>query len=158
MSFLEEDWEFRFDLPKPAETGDNETTERNRRILMTAFEALAAGDAESFWSIYDPDVVFHEPSSLPYGGAHKGIAATQEAVARRSGAYAQLHTPFEEIVCARDIARAYRSITFRIKSTGRTGTMPAAELYRFRNGKVNEWRALYSDPALLAEAIAGDGT
>ena len=155
MSFLEEDWEFRFDLPEPPGAGDEEKTERNRKILMTAFAALAAGDADSFWSIYDPDVVFHEPSSLPYGGAHKGLKATQEAVSRMSGAYAQLRTTFEEIVFARDIALAYQTITYRIKGNGNTGTMPVAELYRFRDGKVIEWRALYSDPALLAEAIAG---
>jgi ketosteroid isomerase-like protein len=155
MSFLEEDWEFRFDLPEPPGEGDEEKTERNRKILMTAFDALAAGDVEGFWSIYDPDVVFHEPSSLPYGGAHKGLKATQQAVSRMSGAYAQMRTTFEEIVFARDIALAYQTITYRMKGNGNTGTMPVAELYRFREGKVIEWRALYADPALLAAAIAG---
>lgn len=154
MSFLEEDWEFRFDLPKPESDGDDEMAERNRKILLSAFDSLAAGDAESFWAIYDPDVVFHEPSSLPYGGAHKGLKATQEAVSRMSGAYAQLRTTFEEILFARDIALAYQTITYRIKDNGNTGSMPVAELYRFRDGKVIEWRALYSDPALLAQAIA----
>jgi len=155
MSFLEEDWEFRFDLPHPASDGDKETAERNRKILLSAFDSLAAGDADAFWAIFDPDVVFHEPSSLPYGGAHRGIEATQEAVSRMSGAYAQLHTAFEEILFARDIALAYQTITYRMKGNGNRGTMPVAEIYRFRDGKVIEWRALYADPAKLAEAIAG---
>lgn len=155
MSFLEEDWEFRFDMPEPAGEGDDEKTERNRETLLSAFDSLAAGDADSFWAIFDPDVVFHEPSSLPYGGAHRGIKATQDAVSRMSGAYGQLRTTFEEILFARDIALAYQTITYRIKGNGNTGTMPVAELYRFKDGKVIEWRALYSDPAVLASAIAG---
>jgi len=153
MSFLDEDWEFRFDLPKPPSEDDDEKTERNRTILLSALDLLAAGDADSFWENFDPEVVFHEPSSLPYGGAHRGIEATQQAVARMSGAYAQLHTAFEEILFARDVALAYQTITYRIKGNGKTGTMPVAELYRFRDGKVIEWRALYSDPAKLAEAM-----
>lgn len=156
MSFLEEDWEFRFDLPRPSDPGDDELTRKNRLTLMSAFDSLASGDADEFWAIFDPDVVFHEPSSLPYGGAHIGLQATQEAVSRMSGAYAQLRTTFEEITFARDIALAYQTISYRIKGNGNTGTMPVAELYRFKEGKVVEWRALYSDPAKLAEAIQGE--
>ena len=53
----------------------DEVAERNRRTLLDALDKLFAGDVDGFLSIYDPDVVFHEASSLPYGGAHKGLAA-----------------------------------------------------------------------------------
>ena len=41
-----------------------------------------------------------------------------------------------------------------MKGTGETGSMPVAELYRFRDGKVIEWRAMYFDASIMARAAA----
>jgi ketosteroid isomerase-like protein len=158
MNFLEEDWDFRFELPRRDAPEDAEKAAKNRAILLGAYDALASGDIESFWAIFDPDVVFHEASSLPYGGAHRGLAAVREAVGSMSAAYSKMHTAFEAILFGGDIALAYQTIDFRVKANGNSGSLPVAELYRFRDGKVIEWRALYFDPNVVAQAIAGAGT
>lgn len=154
MDFLEQDWDFQLLLNYRERPENPETVERNRTILLEALDKLVAGDTESFWSIYDPDVVFHEAPCLPYGGAHKGLQATKEAVNRMSAVYAKLRTEFEAVLTGGDIAIVYQTVTYQIKGSGETGSMPVSELYRFRNGKVIEWRAMYFDVSAVARAMA----
>jgi ketosteroid isomerase-like protein len=155
MDFLEEDWEFRLELQYREVPEDPETAEKNRKILLDALDALVAGDAEAFWSIFDPDVVFYEAPSLPYGGVYRGLEATKAAGVHISAAFASMRTVFEAVAAARDIVMVYQTISFRTKETGNTAAMPVSELYRFRNGKVVEWRALYFDAAMVTQAITG---
>jgi ketosteroid isomerase-like protein len=155
MDFLDDRWEFKIDLDYRDAPEDEKVVQQNRKTLMDAFDRMVAGDAESFWAIFDPEAVFHEASALPYGGSHKGIPAIQKAVATIASQYSKMHTRFETISASRDSVFAYQTITFKVKKNGNTGSLPVAELYRFRNGKVIEWRALYFDPSVVAKAIAG---
>jgi ketosteroid isomerase-like protein len=135
---------------------DPETVARNRQTLLTALDAVAAGDAEGFWSIFDPEVVFHEAPCLPhYGGEHRGLAATQAAFARLNAVFSRTKSVFETVLAGGDLAILYQTITFEVRANGNTGVLPVSELFRFRNGKVIEWRALYFDSAMMAQAIAG---
>ena len=155
MSFLEQDWDFQLVLKYRDVKEEPAVADHNRETLLRALDKLAAGDTESYWSIFDPDVVFHEAPCLPYGGAHHGLVATQEAVNRMAGVYAKLRTEFEAVLAAGDIAMVYQTVTYRMKGSGETGSMPVSELYRFRAGKVIEWRALYFDASIIARAVAG---
>ena len=56
---------------------------------------------------------------------------------------------------ARAIAAHWQTITFEAAATGKTGTLPVAELFRFRSGKVIEWRAHYFDACLVAINASG---
>jgi uncharacterized protein len=105
--------------------------------------------------MYDPDVVFHEAACLPYGGAHKGLPAVKQAFARLAGTYDKMHTVFEEILAAGDIVITYQTVALRVKANGNRVTFTVAELFRFRDGKVIEWRAHYFDSAMVAKAITG---
>jgi ketosteroid isomerase-like protein len=154
MNFLEQDWTFKLVLGYREMRENPGTVERNRSTLLGALDKLVAGDVEGFWSIYSPDVVFHEAPCLPYGGAHHGLAATKEAVDRMSRVYAKLRTDFEQVLFGGDIALVYQTVTYQMKGTGETGSMPVAELYRFRDGKVIEWRAMYFDASIMARAAA----
>ena len=132
--------------------------ERNRKTLLGGLDKLLGGDVEGFWAIYDPDVVFHEASCLPYGGAHKGIAAARAAHGRIEQTFGSLHSVFEAVLAAEDIVILYQTITFQVRDNGNTGSLPVAELFRSRDGKVIEWRAHYFDACLVAQAIKGEGT
>jgi ketosteroid isomerase-like protein len=126
----------------------------NRRTLMEAVDRLAAGDLDGFWSIFHPDVVFHEAACLPYGGAHRGLDATKQAFGRMGQAYSRMRAELEAVLASRDIAVLYQTITFQVRDTGKTGSLPVAEMFRFRDGKVVEWRALYFDSSQVAEALS----
>lgn len=133
----------------------DEVAERNRRTLLGALDKLLAGDAEGFWSIYDPDVVFHEASCLPYGGAHRGLTAARQAFRHIEQVFKSLHSVFEAVLAAEDIVILYQTITFSVRENGNSGSLPVAELFRFRNDKVVEWRAHYFDACQVAQAIKG---
>ena len=136
---------------------DETVTARNRQTLIDALEALEAGNVDGFWSIFAEDVVFHEASCLPYGGAHSGLEATKQAFARMSQMYSSVRAEIEAVLAARDIAIHYQTISLRVRENGNAVSLPVAEMFRFREGKVVEWRALYFDACLVAKALAGGG-
>lgn len=136
---------------------DEATAARNRAALMRALDALEAGDLDGFWSVFDPDVVFHEAPCLPYGGAHRGLAATQQAFYRMGEAYSHMRAEIEAVLASQDMAILYQTIEFRVRATGAAGALPVTEMFRFRDGKVVEWRAFYFDSAMVAQALTGRG-
>ena len=135
---------------------DERVAESNRQAVMNALDAVAAGDFEPFWAMFDKDVVFHEAGCLPYGGAHQGLEATKQAYAHLSSLYSNMRAVMEAVLAARDIVIIYQTITFRVKANGNTGTLPVSEMLRFRNGKVVEWRALYFDSNMVARALGAN--
>jgi ketosteroid isomerase-like protein len=129
--------------------------ESNRKTFIKGLTSLLDGDVEAFWAMYDPDVVFYEASCLPYGGAHKGIAAARQAHGQIEQYFGSLHSVFDAVLAAEDIVILYQTISFKVRENGNTGSLPVSELFRFRDGKVIEWRALYFDACLVASAIKG---
>jgi ketosteroid isomerase-like protein len=65
---------------KPSQAGDATTArDRNVRLMLDLFRAIEErdpnhGNAEREVSFYQPDVEFHWPAALPYGGTFRGLA------------------------------------------------------------------------------------
>jgi ketosteroid isomerase-like protein len=135
--------------------GSDEVSERNRALLVDALERLSGGDTDAWWAIYDPEVTFHEASCLPYGGAHRGLEATKTAFGQLSDTFSDMKSVMEAVLASRDLCILYQTITVTSKDAGVTVTFPVCEVFRFRNGKVIEWRACYFDACLMAKAING---
>jgi ketosteroid isomerase-like protein len=135
--------------------GADERAKANRQRLIDAFDAIVAGDMAPFWALFDPDVTFHEAHCLPYGGAHQGLEATQRAYAEMSATYSGMKTVCEDVLTSGDLCILYQTITFTVAANGRTGTLPVAEMFRFRGERIIEWRANYFDADLVARAIRG---
>ncbi|MCB2072846.1 MAG: nuclear transport factor 2 family protein [Novosphingobium sp.] len=133
----------------------DETAQANRKVLTDALDKLAEGDADAFWDIFDPEVTFYEASCLPYGGAHEGLEATKQGYAFLCEHFSNMRAEFEAVLASRDIVILYQTITFEVAANGNTGTLPVAELFRFRGGKVVEWRAHYFDACMVANALKG---
>jgi ketosteroid isomerase-like protein len=135
--------------------GYDETAERNRSLLVGAIEQIEAGNFDAFWDIYDPDVTFYEASCLPYGGAHRGLEATKRAYAELSATFSEMKSVMEAVLASRDLCILYQTISFRTARAGVRASFPVCEVFRFRDGKVIEWRACYFDACLMAKAISG---
>jgi limonene-1,2-epoxide hydrolase len=136
--------------------GFDATAQRNRALLIGALEQIEAGNFDGFWDIYDPDVQFHEASCLPYGGVHRGLAATRAAYARMIATFSEMKAVMEAVLASRDLCVLYQTITFRTAEAGVRASFPVCEVFRFRDGKVIEWRACYFDACLMARAISGE--
>jgi ketosteroid isomerase-like protein len=133
--------------------GFDETAQRNRALVIGALEQIEAGNFDAFWDIYDPDVTFYEASCLPYGGAHKGLEATKRAYAQLSATFSEMKSVMEAVLASRDLCILYQTISFRTAEAGVRASFPVCELFRFRDGKVIEWRAHYFDACLVANAL-----
>jgi uncharacterized protein len=135
---------------------DPETVRRNRQAILDLLDKAEAGTADDFWDIFDPDVTFHEADCLPYGGAHRGLEATKRGYARLGATFAELTTVIEAVLAAGDIVIVYQTVTFRPRENSNSLTLPVSELFRFRDGKVIEWRAMYFDSNKVAKTISGE--
>ena len=66
--------------PSPRQTGDaTRVRDRNVRVMLDLFRAIEERDpnhrnVERELSFYQPDVEFHWPAALPYGGTFRGLA------------------------------------------------------------------------------------
>lgn len=127
------------------------TARRNRTALIRAYEAQLAGDLESWWAIFDKEVEFYEAESLPYGVSSKGLEAAKQGVAGMFSAWSHLKVVFEEFVAAGDLVICYIQMTATSRKTGEIYQGPVAETFRFRDGKVIEWRPIYWDTHRVRE-------
>jgi ketosteroid isomerase-like protein len=134
--------------------GVDEIAVRNRQSLIDALDCLLEGDWGAFWALFDPEVTFHEASCLPYGGEYRGLEATKRAFAEVCATYSAVSSRMHDVLTAGDLCMLYQTSTNRVASNGNTWSFPVAELFRFRDGKVVEWRALYFDAQMAAKAIA----
>jgi len=136
--------------------GVDATALANRQSLLDAFEQLVEGNDGPFWALFDPDASFHEASCLPYGGSHEGLDAVKRAYEHMSSTYSGMRSVFHEVLTAGEYCILYQTITFTVAANGNTGTLPVAEMFRFRDGRIVEWRANYFDACMVAKAIAGE--
>ncbi len=135
--------------------GVDATALANREALIAVFDELLQGKEEGFWALFDPDASFHEASCLPYGGSHHGIEAIKRGYGEMCATFSAMRSEFHEVLTAGDYCILYQTIAFTVAANGNTGGFPVAEMFRFRDGKVIEWRANYFDACAMAKAIEG---
>ena len=127
--------------------------EKLRDFIVAANDGTSPG---AMWTLFDPDITFHVPPELPYGGTFKGIEAVRKAHAATRDHYDRIHTEIEQIVCAGDLAIMYFQFNFRSRKNGRTGSFPMVEVFRLRDGKVIEWRGFHFAPGSVAEILEAE--
>ena len=128
--------------------------EKLRDFIVAANDGTSPG---AMWSIFDPDVEFHIPPELPYGGSFYGIEAVRKAHAATRDYYDRIRTEIEQIICSDDLAIMYFQFNFRARKTGQTGSFPMIEVFRLRHGKVIEWRGFHFAPGAIAAMLEGGG-
>jgi ketosteroid isomerase-like protein len=136
-------------------TGVDSIALANRKALLEVFEYFPSGDFNPFLALLDQEVTFHEAPCLPYGGSHCGIEATKRAFAEILATFSDARVEHHEVLTSGEYCIDYLTFRFRVAANGNTGTMPATEVFRFKNGKIVDWRVNYFDSHALAKAIAG---
>lgn len=51
-------------------------------VAQRYFAAVSQGDMETVAALLDPNVVWHQPDNNRFSGAHEGVAAIAQLVAR----------------------------------------------------------------------------
>ena len=143
---------FELIIDLPARDGLDEVARSNREALINYYRARQAGDPDAFARLVDPDLHFIQSPGLPYGGEARGAEATQALMTRMFGTWSALRVEVQEVTASGDLVIAYVMLTATARATGKSYTGPTAELFRFRDGKVVEWRPIYWDTHAVREA------
>jgi ketosteroid isomerase-like protein len=139
------DSRFELVIRPTAGSGSPETAARNRQALEHAYRVMLSGDMSALFALLAPDVQFHEAPSLPYGVSLTGSEAAKQGVAGMFSAWSELHIEIEELVAGGDLVIAYIQMRAVSRASGEVYEGPVAEVFRFRDGKIVEWRPIYWD-------------
>jgi ketosteroid isomerase-like protein len=120
-------------------------TRRNRKILIDAYEAQLAGAGGALLALLDPEATFQQAASLPYGCIEQGVVGIKEGVARMFGTWHLLRVEILEVAAVGDVVLSYYRFTGTSRATGETYDALGTEVFRFRNGKIIDWRPFYWD-------------
>jgi len=149
---LADDSGFEVKLQVDSSTNISETAHKNRTAMIKAYEAMITGDFDTWWSYFDKDVEFYEAASLPYGFSSKGLEEAKQGMAGMFEAWKHLEIKVEEFTAAGDLVIIYIHMKATSRKTGKIYEGPVAELFRFRNDKIIEWRPIYWDTHMVREA------
>lgn len=138
------------------EGGLDTEAEANRTRLLDYYRARMAGDPDAFANFVDPDLDFFQASGLPYGGEAKGAEGALKLVGAMFATWRKLKVEVLEITAGGDLVIAYLMLTGISRATGDRYHGPTAEVFRFRDGKVVEWRPIYWDTHAVRRACGTD--
>jgi ketosteroid isomerase-like protein len=131
----------------------------NEQLVLDMIRAVEERDEERILEIYDPDVEFHWPPVLPYGGTYRG-----REVLNMTTAFTEAWDPLQPTEEARRIhARLVASnddevvVHYHQRGTdhdGRTCDSEVLAVYRVENGKVTRLQMFYFEPEKVAEFLS----
>jgi len=128
--------------------------DQNRKTLHDIYGAFFSGDLEAWLSFFTEDSVFWEAESLPYGGVAKGVEQVRATVMKMIECWDDVSFDVDDVLANDQRVIAYGTFNATAKATGEKVSVPLAEMWRFRDGKVEEIVAIYGDTALINAALS----
>lgn len=119
-------------------------------LVETLYARARAGDWDGVEALLSPDLVIHEPPSLPFGGDWTGRDALRRLFARVMGTWDDPRVEIETIVGDDRHVVALLHFTMTSQVTGRTFTQPVAEVSVIEAGLIREMRIHYFDTTEVA--------
>ena len=119
----------------------------NAHLMLEIFSAIERRDPQRVFELCQPDVEFHWPPSLPYGGASRGSAWVDTWVPLQP-------TEAERRMDARVVAASPEEVVVLwqqrgVSPTGDRFDGPVLGLYRVREGKLARAQIFYFDTSAL---------
>ncbi|NIC06162.1 nuclear transport factor 2 family protein [Halomonas sp. DX6] len=120
--------------------------ERMFQVEM-AFMQSESKDVRLLADAFHPDVVVHEPTSLPYSGDWIGLEGIAGLMQQMNRAFSKVAV--EDLSCAGSPAKLYVSSTLHLtaRASGISITQPFSQILRFENGLLIEGTPFYFDTA-----------
>jgi ketosteroid isomerase-like protein len=114
-------------------------SEENVEVVRRLFEAVERRDLAGVIASYDENIVIHEASSLPYGGAYHGNDGAQDHAVRYAQTWDHFQTAAEQKLDAEFLDAGDTVVVLwrqRAARGERKFDSSAASVYRLRNGKI----------------------
>jgi ketosteroid isomerase-like protein len=134
-------------------------TERNRQVVRRYFDAVNSGDIDTISSLFDDEVSFWVPPSLPDGVEFRGKDAVMKLFTESVGLYdteAGLSVTIHSLTADEDRVAAELVIRSRAAAGGAPYENWYHFLFRIRDGKIVQIRehldSLYAFRALFVPA------
>jgi uncharacterized protein len=135
-------------------------------VVLRTFHAVEQRDVNALFALYHPDVEFHDPPSLPYGGSVRGRDEIRERLEGAPGetwlgTWGPLQpTAAERSMDPRVVAAADAEVVvlYRQRAVAPTGERldaPVLGLYEVREGKFARARMFHFDTAALVDFLNG---
>jgi len=111
-------------------------------------------DLDLLATAFHPDVVVHEPASLPYAGDWRGLDGVGRLFRTMRETWSDLS--IDGLQAAKTGDMVFMTCTLRLtaRSSGRTLTQPFAEVLRFEGGRLIEGTPFYFDTTEIMAALA----
>ncbi len=132
------------------------TEESTRAAVHDLLDAFSCGDFERLAQRYDEniDYMFYAPVSVfPFCGPRQGRVAVFQAFAEMFKAYKIQRQVVEAVIVDDDRAAALSDVTLLQRSTERTVRSRVASFYRFRDGRVVEYRGFIDSFDAVEQAL-----
>ena len=112
-------------------------------------------DLRALATAFHPDVVVHEPKSLPYAGDWDGLAGVGALFRKMREVWSDLNV--EQLEATRNGDTVFMTCTIHLTSraTGVSITQPFAEVLRFKDDLLIEGTPFYYDTAEILAATGG---
>ena len=129
-----------------------ETLDFARRVL----DMMNRRDVDELIAISDVDVEWHSLFAIGAGGVHRGHEGTRDYMRNLDDAWEEGYSEVTSALAVDDLALCVGCIHYRGKDSGVEGTAPVGWVLKFRDGKINYFRA-FQDPARVLGALGTDG-
>jgi ketosteroid isomerase-like protein len=120
------------------------TTDATRELVTRMYAAAAAGDMAVLQEVLSPDLTVEEPSFLPYGGRHQGLAEFAALFAKASEVIDLGALELDGLTVEGDVAYGRVSVPL-VDGSGQAAIL---EEWRVRDGRVVAARVFWlNDPS-----------
>jgi uncharacterized protein len=133
-------------------TENVQTASRNLQTLQGFVENFLGGEMEAALEFIHPDVIAHEPESLPYGGEYRGKDAFRDMLTKIVETAEVEVTPLD-MHDAGDTVVAVFLTKYTSRASGNSIEMPVSEIYGFTDGLISSVNIFYKDSKAFLDAI-----
>src|SRR5262245_39168144 len=119
------------------------------QVIEELARRFQAGDLDSAFQLYHPEVRIEQPASLPHGGMHVGRDGVRAMGATFAKHWTRTITNPRKMACEGGGVVQVTTQTWTAKSTGRSATVDVVELFSFAAGSISEIRVFQHDTQRL---------
>ncbi len=103
---------------------------------------------------FHPDVVIHEPASLPYPGDWTGVAGVRALLRKMNETWSDMSVDGMRTAATGDTVLLTCTLRLVARASGAIVTQPFAEALRFKDGRLLEGTPFYFDTHELIRILA----
>lgn len=122
------------------------------QIVKTMLDNGIVGNWDIVRPLVADDLVIFLPIGLPYGGTYRGWQGYRDVFAAMGEFWGDITFGPSEFFPAHNKVTIVSYLKGRVAKTGKSTSMPLAEVWEVRDGKVSRITAFYFDTKTIADA------